>query len=331
VAPQCDEHKPHCWSCIRRSIQCVYPTRQEKRNCLSPASSAVDVGSTAASPRISINSEQRHESTPPSDVLALHRRSSTLLAVDDLPLLHHWILSTSRSISESPSFDAYWQTAFPQIGFRYSFVLHGILSVAALHLASLHASDKKQHVVDAAHHHNIALQGFREQVTQLSEDNSDALFACASLNVLYVFGMSAQHHGKQESVADPATRRAQILGAEWIPMIRGVEAVLISVYNRIHLGSLSPIFEVGNWEEVDPDIGSPDEDHHMRLVREIWASTGGDEVFDETLHLLRKCCSYVHQFSTTGAHELSVCGPRRVWSGHLFWVHFAPNEYFVRL
>lgn len=92
--------------------------------------------------------------------------------------------------------------------------MHGILSVAALHRAYLHDAEREQRIIDAAQHHNIALQDSQEQVTKIGNNNSDALFACALLNVLYVFAVSAQRYDRYDRGTDPARRRSQILGAE---------------------------------------------------------------------------------------------------------------------
>jgi len=209
--------------------------------------------------------------------------------------------------------------------------MHGILSVAALHRAYLHHAEREQRIMDAAQHHNIALQGFQEQVAKIGSNNSDALFACASLNVLYVFAVSAQRYDRYDKDTDAAWRRSQILGAEWIPMIRGVEAVLHSLYDRVCLGPVNQWLDLGNWQVVDPDKEPADADEQMRPLRELWADIGEDRVYEETLYTLRKCCAYAHQFSTTDPDTFSLRGHPRVWSGHLAWLHFAPKEYFVRL
>ncbi|KAL1591360.1 hypothetical protein SLS60_012059 [Paraconiothyrium brasiliense] len=170
-----------------------------------------------------------------------------------MSLLHHWILSTSQTISESVILDSYWQTVFPQIAFLHPFVMHGILSIAALHLGYLQGANKERRMIDAARHHNVALQGFREHLARPSDDNSDALFACASLNLLYVFGLPIQRHDRQHGEAEPASRISRILGAEWIPMSRGVEAVLQSVYDRVRLGPLRAMLDLRNWVELSPN------------------------------------------------------------------------------
>lgn len=114
-------------------------------------------------------------------------------------------------------------------------------------------------------------------------------------------------------------------------MIRGVEAVLHSLYDRVYLGSVKQWLDLGNWEVVDPDKEPTDPDEQMRALQELWAETGEDRANEENLYTLRKCCAYAHQFCTGDPHTFSLRGYARVWSGHLAWLHFSPREYFVRL
>jgi hypothetical protein len=256
----------------------------------------------------------------------------TLFTMDDLSLLHHWTLSTSLSIAESKPFNSYWQSVFPQMALDHPYMMHGILSVAALHLAHINTGTSEKHLVTAARHHNIALRGFQDTLSNVNDQNSDALFACSNLNVLYVLRISVEHCSTARPVSDSADRISQALGAEWIPMLRGVEAVLSSVYPRVAVGPLKAILDTGNWDSLDPDTSLSAEQTHLRQVCEVWSGTGGDPVYDGALYFLRKCCMYVRQFDGPG---LERSGPpeenRRVWSGYLFWFHFAPDEYFLRL
>jgi hypothetical protein len=227
--------------------------------------------------------------------------------------------------------DHYWQIIFPQIAFQHPFVMHGILSLAALHLAFIQQDNRKQLIFDATSHHSRALQGFRAGLAGISDENSDALFACASLNIIYVFSMYRHLYHSESSDVTPTTRRSQILGADWIPMIHGVGAVLGPVYDRVRLGPLRSLLSLGNWDELDPDRDPLAEDENFRRIRETWGHGGDVEVYDKTLYILRKCNLFISQFRTMDAASLKQWGYNRAWSGPLIWLHLAPDEYFVRL
>ncbi|KAF5010642.1 hypothetical protein FDECE_3208 [Fusarium decemcellulare] len=252
--------------------------------------------------------------------------STTTFVLDDLALLHHWTVSASLDIVKSSGGDYYWQMVFPRIAFSHAFVMRGILSLAALHLAYKQPADRRRLVLIAAHHHNMALQGFQEGISQMSDRNSDALFVCTSLNILYIFGVLGPLHD------DPAAdRKSRVLGAEWIPMIRGVDAVLKPVYDRVRLGPLSPLLGLGNWDELDPDHQQVAEDTHFRSIQGVWARSSDGRVYDKALYLLRKCNAYMRQFKTMDPDVLAQWGYNQIWSGPFIWLHFAPGEYFELL
>jgi hypothetical protein len=214
---------------------------------------------------------------------------------------------------------------------HHPYMMHGILSVAALHLAHLHTGTSEKHLITAARHHNIALRGFQGTLGNVNDQNSDALFACSNLNVIYVLRISVEHCSNSRPNSDSTDRISQALGAEWIPMLRGVEAVLSSVYQRVSVGPLRAILDTGNWDAIDPDASSSVEQTHLREVCEIWSGAGADPVYDRALYFLRKCCVYVRQFN---GPRREISGPEvnpRIWSGYLFWYHYAPDEYFLRL
>ncbi|KAM5341551.1 hypothetical protein ACJ41O_014582 [Fusarium nematophilum] len=324
---QCDEVRPTCTACVRHDHPCDYPFTVTATRCPTPSS-----GYSAA--RSNTPALQSDEASLTSSLSApcfagsgpTPSSPTTNFVLDDLALLHHWTLSTSLDIVKSSGGDYYWQRLLPQIAFRHAFVMHGILSLAALHLAYRHSADRRRLVLIAAHHHNMALQGFQEGITKMSDDNSDALFVCTSLNIVYVFGVFGPLC--DDSVPD---RKSQVLGAEWIPMTRGVEAVLRPVYERVRLGPLSPLLGLGNWDELDPDHQPVAHDAHYRSIQGVWVHSSDAHVYDKVLHLLRKCNAYMRQFKVMDPEVTVQWGYNQAWSAPFIWLHFAPDEYFELL
>ncbi|CAG7558104.1 unnamed protein product [Fusarium equiseti] len=246
--------------------------------------------------------------------------------IDDMALLHHWNLSTSLDMVKSPKWGHYWQKLFPEVAFRHSFVMHGILSLAALHLACQKPSDRRRLVCLAAHHHTIALHGFQQGITCMSDDNSDALFICTSLNFVYVLATFGPLCDSLE--ADPKSR---ILGAEWIPAIRGIEAVLHPIYDRVRLGPLSPLLDLDNWNQLDPDHQQVSGHANFDNLKEVWSRSNNADVYDKALHLLRKCNAHMRQHENLSSEALSRLGYNQAWSTPFIWLHFTPGEYFELL
>ena len=267
----------------------------------------------------------------------------------DLSLLHHWTVSTSHSLVQCPSIDRIWQTVLPQIGFRHPFVMHAILSMAALHLGHvIDLRNRRRHTIDAVRHHNEALRGFRETISHPSAENADALFACSTLNVIYVFGVSPWSSVDAEAASPhlqglhhvDGSRKSRVLGAEWIPMVRGVRAILPGVLERVREGPLGDLLALEEWGEIDPDRDRTTEDERFQALRSAWAGVsnrGGEEdvkLYDETLYSFRSCYLYIVRGLEKGMRDRTGIGEggfNRAWAGPLIFLFMAPEEYLVRL
>ncbi|KAM3479534.1 hypothetical protein MY8738_005379 [Beauveria namnaoensis] len=251
--------------------------------------------------------------------------------MDDLLLLHHWSVSASKDIVRSSEIDYYWQTVFPRVGFQYPFVMHGILSLAALHIAHIDSASRKRRTIDASRHHNTSLQGFQQAIGEMSDENSDALFACSILNIIYILAMLRPVNGDSSGGIGSRSRNIRALGTEWIPIIRGVEAVIHPVFDRVRKGPLSPMTNLGNWAELDLASETAPEDEAFCRIRAAWHGMPDSQVYDEALLVLRKCHLYITQFEAMPEESLHAWGYNRGWSGPLMFLHFASEDYFTRL
>lgn len=96
--------------------------------------------------------------------------------MNDLVLLHHWSLVTSLTMVNTPGVDHIWQTAMVQIGAQNPYVMHGIFSLIAPHLAYLGPPRKHTLVATAAQHHNRVLRDFQAKLCNINDCDSDAIF-----------------------------------------------------------------------------------------------------------------------------------------------------------
>lgn len=186
-------------------------------------------------------------------------------------------------------------------------------------------------MADAARHHTRALQGFQQAVSQLDSENSEGLIVWTTINLLYVFGMSGHLSDDVDLPSAGLSHKDRVLGMEWIPMIRGIEAVLIPTHNSIKSELLKKLMDVGNWFELDPGADADPQDAYFRRASASWNGSADAETYDETLWVLRKCRAFITQFATLDEHVLEKCGFNRAWSGPLMFIHFAPHAYFTLL
>lgn len=253
-----------------------------------------------------------------------------------MALLHHWSQVTSVSILSTPKLDYYWQTLIPQVAFQHQYVMHSILSLAALHVAYLNPPERSSRLFDAAQHHTKALRAFTEDIKCVTEDNSDALFINAILTFFYAFLAFGKLHGEEASGSDihRMDHTSRVLGTIWIPLVRGMRAVLHQVHSHVKDGPFRDLLEIGNWDELDLSTNSDPFDEQITNIREIWRpnENGEDgEAYSTTLDLLRRCRMWMAQFETPNNNKDHQWGYNRSWSGPFMWLLLSPPKYFQLL
>jgi hypothetical protein len=212
----------------------------------------------------------------------------------------------------------------PQVAFRHGYVMHSLLSLTALHVAYLNPSERSSSLMDAAQHHVKALKGFTDDLNRIGPENSDALFVNAALTFFYAFVA----FGRDGGDAGGTARTSRVLGTDWIPMVRGLEAVLRQVYDHVSVGPLKTMLSLGNWEGLDLDTTFDHHDEQVVGIREIWKEGDNAGVYNETLDLLRRCRMWIAQFEVLQIDDESEWGYNRAWSGPFMWLFFSPQKYF---
>ncbi|KAM5510002.1 sterol uptake control protein 2 [Fusarium oxysporum f. sp. phaseoli] len=335
---KCSEEHPTCRSCASRRTVCEYPEGVVESSTTSisvpPLRTSVE-SPPAVSPFPSDTSVSTRTSASATIPLqSLGHTTTQTLELNQLHLLHHWTVSTSVDLCRCPKTLYIWQEAFPEIGFRYPFVLHALLGLAALHIAYQSPTERTRGWLVGMYHHNEALTGFQKEISNITEENSEALFTWSICNVLYVFATSNPLRQPVDGNLNSATslQKEKVLGTEWIPMIRGLRAVLEPTHNYFRCGRMKAIMSLGNWYELDPDRDGQDaEDAFFCRARESWSDSDRAEVYEEALQVLRKCRLYSSQFREMDSETRSNWGYNKEWSAPLMFIHFAPDSYFSLL
>ncbi|KAI0378807.1 hypothetical protein F5Y04DRAFT_140773 [Hypomontagnella monticulosa] len=349
---KCDEEKPTCAYCKIRAEPCVYPQPQSRVDRSSqPADEPVSTDQEDSTPQSHPSSIPNypplpqdlfspppgpHDPTPADPVFGLR----------DLFLLHHWSTTASLSMLKTPWVDQLFQHVLPRIACQHPFLMHALLSLAALHSAHLDPSRRQDLVIDAVEHHNRAIPGFREAIDNITQENCDAVFATAILNLFYVFATfgkrkpqgrtggecgeavrDAEQRGSRETQESDADNRTQILGVKWINLIRGVGAVVRAEMRFIRAGPLSRLSSIGDWEETDPDVEENAEDEVLLRLESIWRSGSyrddEAELYTRTLRCLRRTIAWMNKGKAAKSENH--------WLGPFIWLHMVPEEYFDRL
>lgn len=150
-----------------------------------------------------------------------------------------WCNSTYHTLSRNESTDSIWRHAVPEEGLSHPFLMHGILALSALHLARMGPDPSRRavHLNRAVAHQNQALALFRELLGDIQETNAKAMFAFASIVVVYTFGFP-----HSPDVQDPWTCIDDFY--QVLVLTRGIHQVIKSPTALLGSSSFAPIFVV---------------------------------------------------------------------------------------
>ncbi|EAW08520.1 uncharacterized protein ACLA_032550 [Aspergillus clavatus NRRL 1] len=127
------------------------------------------------------------------------------LNVQDLELMVQWCTNTYRSISYNTEVESVWQTAVTREAMKHPALMHGILALSALHLATMTGgSVTERYSKMATMHQDLALGGFKESFGDLNQSNCKAAFALCSLMTIcsLAFPLAADKSDKRTSLED---------------------------------------------------------------------------------------------------------------------------------
>lgn len=150
---KCDEQGPPCTNCILRQLDsCTYSR-------VLPAS-------------LIANARPQCREIPPLSPVNVPR------AVDELELMHQFASDTYQSLCVSESELSTWQTLVPRLALKNRYLMHGILALASLHIATTLEPSKSMVYVDTGlEYHSLSLEPFRVALDNITAENCDAVFA----------------------------------------------------------------------------------------------------------------------------------------------------------
>ena len=233
---QCDEVRPRCSNCEKHSITCDFSSNtpksasasspQDHRHRSSDAKSVPSMqgSSTDHSPAL-LQSQQSLFDGPRSQLPSLQ--------IAELELLHHFTTETCYTLSDRPESHELWRITVPQVAFQHDFLMRGILAISALHLSCLRPDRQTYWGHVAAKQQDAALSSFRTIMTHMDQSNCDAFLALSSLIVVYGF-----ESPKNSDSLGMFNYKGQD-SDEWLPLIRGVNSIIMSVWPWIKNGRLS--------------------------------------------------------------------------------------------
>ena len=229
---KCDEQRPRCSNCEKRGDQCEFTSSAPH----SITSSFDPPTLTRPAPAdSSTEPDHRHLSSSPAAPLGSHDAAG--FTIDDLQLLHHYTTSTCLTFSTEPLIRNFWRVQVPHVGFHTNYVLRGILSLAALHLAHFRPNQRESWLNIAAAHHNAALAVALPLLDHMAADDYLPLFFFSTVTSYYALAKP-----KQSEDLLIASNGAL---PEWLFLLRGVRSILDAQRDNLPSSHVASFFQSG--------------------------------------------------------------------------------------
>ncbi|KAH6655874.1 hypothetical protein BKA67DRAFT_534779 [Truncatella angustata] len=209
---KCDETRPSCQKCLKHGVTCdlsagIWTTKQHELAATEPA----------------LN-------------LGFSNQSPSWFTSTDLELLHHFTVCNCVRFSDGLLSKTFWAVEVPRMGFATSYVLHGILSLASLHVARMKPDARELYVAKAYVHHNSSLNTALPRISSLTSENSAPLLLFGIVTT--IFACAQPTHPIDSFITESSVL------PQWIQIFRGIRPILSFRQERL-LSFFSCIFEPG--------------------------------------------------------------------------------------
>ncbi|CAL3965460.1 unnamed protein product [Diplocarpon coronariae] len=260
---KCDEISPRCTPCTKHRVQCSFTDQ------------TISVPDTCTAKAPPFSPSQRLE----------------------LELLHHFTMVTSFTLSGRPGVEKLFQTVVIRESFESDYLLHGLLSMAAFHMAYLAKDRSTQYLATANAHYNTTIELFRHILAEdITAKNCNGIFACASL--IFVCSCARPR--------DDPPEFPRVM--EWFTLLRGVAALINPSVEWVRQGPLAGMIS-SDPGKIDPGMALPCEIYEPQFeellvyLSQNVQAPGELETYRHSVMLLR------HTFHGVAQYEV----------GSLFW------------
>ena len=227
--------------------------------------------------------------------------------MEELELLHHFITETCLTLSDREESHYLWRVVVPQIAFEHEFLVRAILAISALHLSTLRPLVQDHYTHIAVQQQDAALRLFRAVMIKPDESNCDAFFAMSSLIVVYGFESpkASDSLGMFNYKGDHSD--------EWLPLIRGVNSIIQSVWECVSKGRLTRLLHDHTQSPASTTLPAVLTEH-LGLLEDLCSKMVGDQedsaACKEAVAHLRWCFERMNNKATYECEvSLAFCWP----------------------
>lgn len=131
----------------------------------------------------------------------------------------------------------FWRVNVPQMGFTTPYILKGILSLSALHLAKFRPERREFYLEAALSQHNAAVNLVSQLILAITAENCVELFLFSTITNYFTFGKPRE--------PDTFLFAKDGVLPEWLVLFRGVRAVMETEIDVIRRSPVAAMFETG--------------------------------------------------------------------------------------
>ncbi|KAL3450483.1 hypothetical protein BJX65DRAFT_294169 [Aspergillus insuetus] len=264
---KCDEARPSCGACSSRGEPCAFPDRTFLPD---PAATARNLPARRRrnrSPQLEPEplAPNQSQSDPLRQPLINH-----VLPMDDLKLIQFYHLNTAGQMAFDGKRRRAWERVIPTLAADHYYLMNLLLAVGGVHMIATQAGSGNSTHPSAPdtmglrrilEHYQRGLQGFREEVSQISQLNCEAVYAGSLLLVAFAYasfhfsGLNTQ--GLDEDLLlDLATESPDDNGLHlrWLHLIRGVSSVVLDQWAALKASRLRPLLLFFHGDEYWNDV-----------------------------------------------------------------------------
>ncbi|KFY32701.1 hypothetical protein V495_08822 [Pseudogymnoascus sp. VKM F-4514 (FW-929)] len=242
---KCDEEKPVCSGCIKRSIRCEFAisrlpstSRQPEDSGTSPVSlsaiSSCDVSTPSRNGRPGILASP---GMPSNEALSPSATTKTVgnFDMDDMALYHQFITETAATMGGP------WVKEVPRLSISCDYLMHGMLSTAALHLAYLHPGQRGRYEFLSTQHRTLALGPFQQDLLSITPENCNQVLAFSGFMIIAQFAPSCPPEALFPSPSSSLYKGP----ANWIVCLRGCSSIVTQARRYMISGPLEGLISQG--------------------------------------------------------------------------------------
>ncbi|CAN8101494.1 unnamed protein product [Discula destructiva] len=184
--------------------------------------------------------------------------------IHDLELMHHYTVVTSLTLPRAQQELHVWQRNVPKLAFKYPFLVHQLLAVAAFHLAYLKPEQRSEHSLHASQHQNRSIEAMRGHLAEITAENCHALFMASSLLLVGAFASFANIRSNGIPLIEGQRPPSLDDMIDIFILDRGVASVLQASEEVVSAGYFRDLFHFSPHERLNPFM-----QHVMQELRSL--------------------------------------------------------------